>query len=724
MNVFEFYICLRSIRLNSCVRELTLVSRLQKFIISVGGALLLMLSTIVHSQSEVESKLVLGDSARAPHITVSLISEMTHLRPGETNYIGVLLEPDPEWHTYWRNPGDSGEPPVINMSANADIEFGEIQWPIPQAIPIAHLVNYGYEGANLLMLPVSVSQSLTAQEVSITADLSWLVCKEDCIPGYATLDIELPVGESNSTSQYATLFEQTRGLLPVKQWRAGKFEINQESIVVSVSEFEQARIGTAQVWTLFPFRSDIAQHADAQQVVVDGESLSVIVPRSLYFDGEAENLQWLLSNGVVGFYLDTANNLSAINSDSEPQSLSIAALAVFVGMAFLGGLILNLMPCVLPVLSIKAIGLQNIEQRQSIKFAYLTGVLACFNVFALLIIGLQAGGQQVGWGFQMQEPVVVVLLSFLFTFIALVLFDALDVGSRLAGVGESLISGKGWSSNFFTGVLAVIVASPCTAPFMAAALGVALVSEPLVTLLLFNALAVGFALPLTLMYLSPRLKNILPKPGNWMVTFKRVLAFPMLATVAWLCWVYAGQTSSQAQFGLLIALLVFSMCLWLLGQLDTFAARGAAAFVALCSIAVPIYLGATSLTSGNSQQVVADHVKSYSQALLDELKSDNTVVVVNMTADWCITCKVNEHVAFSDPQVMALLKSDSVEYVVGDWTNKNQSILNYLKQYERAGVPLYVIYAGDQHVQVLPQILTPTIIINAINQARKELTND
>lgn len=666
-------------------------------------------------------------NATGPHIEVTLMSEYASLVPGTTTYIGVLLSPDPEWHTYWRNPGDSGEAPVIALSSGSDLTFGQIQWPLPKAIPVAHLVNYGYESQNLLMIPVTVPAQLNDNPVKVTADLSWLVCKEDCIPGFATLTIELPVTGIYSDSESTQLFTSTRAMLPLEQWGQGKFEVNDDTLVVELSDLVNLASNAdidVNDWTLFPFRSDVAQHAAKQQSILDNEILRSVIAKSVYFDGQAETLQWLLSNGEAGIYVTTTNNIMPGDPVSGDTNLSLVSLITFMIMAFVGGLILNLMPCVLPVLSIKALGIQNIQTNLSTKLAYLLGVVVCFNLFAIVIIILQTGGQQVGWGFQMQEPAVIVLLSFLFTFIALVLLDVFHVGSRFAGVGESLVSGKGWSSNFFTGVLAVIVASPCTAPFMAAALGVALVSEPHVTLLLFNALALGFALPLTLLFVSKRFNRLMPKPGAWMNTFKHLLAFPMLATVAWLCWVYAGQTNLQAQFGLLIALIVFCMSLWLMGQLKNSVIKTILTLTAIICISLPVYLAKTLPPSDSNNGQIAQEYTPFSPSTLAALKRDNKVVVVNMTADWCITCKVNEHVAFSDTEVKKILNTDGVSYMVGDWTNKNDTILAYLQQYDRAGVPLYVIYAGEKSIQVLPQILTPNRVINAINQAIKETSDD
>lgn len=656
-------------------------------------------------------------TATGPHIEVSLLNSKNALVPGETIELGILFSPEEQWHTYWRNPGDSGEAPTVKWQSSQKLDFGQIQWPLPYTIRVAHLVNYGYEGDNLLIVPVSIPNDIANRDepVTISADVSWLVCKEDCIPGWATLQISLPINNVAASNLALTHFSETKNKLPNTVYKEGRFELTQEQVVFEIKGLD------ARNWHLFPFKGDLINHAAKQQVLVDGENTRIVVPRSDYFDGKAQTLNWLISDGEVGYYVQ------GLPSDSAPQlssSHSLSALLVFMLMAFTGGLILNLMPCVLPILSIKAIALQNVQQSISHKFAYLAGVVVCFNLFAIVIVVLQQSGQQVGWGFHMQEPVVVLLLAFLFTFIALILLDAMPVSGRFSGVGQSLVSGDTAKSHFATGALAVIVASPCTAPFMAAALGVALVSEAYVTFLLFNALAIGFALPLTLLFLSKRAMAWLPKPGQWMLTFKHILAFPMLITVAWLCWVYAGQLGAQAQFVLLLGLILFCLFAWLLGRSAKPIPKAIFTIAILMSIALPFWVSLTMPSATSSSNSYNTIYESFDKNRLVELRNNNKVVVVNMTADWCITCKVNEQIAFASDDVKTALTQDNVQYVVGDWTNKNDDILQYLTQYERAGVPLYVVYAGNKSKQVLPQILTPNTIIDAIEQAKKELNNE
>lgn len=651
--------------------------------------------------------------AKGEHIDVALISEYQQLSTTQTNWVGVLLSPEAEWHTYWQNPGDSGEAPSVEWSASADLSFGDILWPIPQQIRVAHLLNYGYEEQVLLMVPVDVlSTQGIDDEVKINLSLSWLVCKEDCIPGWAELSITMPIASQPQKSSHASLFASTREQLPNEVMLSAKFEVTEQHLTLAYTPPYQAN------WQLLPLRSDVVQHNQQQQLLSEAGVNSQVITLSDYFIGNVQQLAFLLTDGKAGYYVSATINdipLAELSAD-EPMLMLLL-------MAFIGGLILNVMPCVLPVLSFKALAIGNETMSTTQKLGYAIGVLVCFNLFATVIIALKSSGEAIGWGFHMQEPAVIVLLAFLFVFIALILMDIAPSGARFAGFGQSLISGNGFVSQFFTGVLAVVVASPCTAPFMAAALGVALVSPASTTYLIFTALALGFALPLSLLFMSSRFAKLLPKPGPWMNTFKQLLVFPMLATVVWLVWVYLGQTNSFAQFVLLMSLVGFALMLWLSSQI-----KGRYSWLStLLAIALLLNTLSDSALLGNEQATEQQSKKSavaFSPQQLAQLKNAQQVVLVNMTADWCITCKVNEQVALSSAQVKSAFAQSDVHYLVGDWTNKNATILNFLNQYQRSGVPLYVVYAGNSYQQVLPQILTPDLVVQAINKAKKEITRD
>ncbi|REL36206.1 protein-disulfide reductase DsbD family protein [Thalassotalea euphylliae] len=690
------------------------------------------------------AKLPESSTAQGPHIQVALLNEYKSIwatSDANAQWLGILLSPEDEWHTYWRNAGDSGEPPSVQWQSSTEIEFGEIQWPIPEQIPVAHLVNYGYGGDTLLMVPFTIKHSADLPEtVKITADLSWLVCKEDCIPGWATLTIELPVSDKpvndpSLLSPHAPLFSKTRATLPDNSWLSAQYEITEDYLTLAT------RLPYESNWQLLPFRSDLIQHSSQQQWLLaeNGADANVLLKKSDYFSHSEAAVNFLLSDGNKGFYLTaTLNDLAGAGSVTGGESTSLigierdTSIGLMLVFAFIGGLILNIMPCVLPVLSLKALALAADKQGHSTTgnhWGYLLGILVSFWLFAALILVLKVSGEAIGWGFHLQQPLVIAALCFLFVFIALMLLDVVPniagiLGfSGFSGIGQKLTQGNSFASQFFTGVLAVIVASPCTAPFMATALGVAMVSPPVHTALIFTALALGFALPMTLLTLSPRFVALLPKPGAWMETFKQFLAFPMLATVVWLLWVFLGQTNSLGQLWLLSGLLLFALCLWLASKMAGKASY-TSVVIALFIASYTSYQG-SELVSTQSAEATNNKYEQiaqpFSEQKLATLRNTSQVVVVNMTADWCITCKVNEQVAFTDSDLQQTLAQESVHYLVGDWTNKNSEILAYLTRYQRSGVPLYVVYAGGGKGQVLPQILTPNIVITAIQQAQQEL---
>lgn len=645
---------------------------------------------------------VADSSATGPHIRVQLLSEHSGLQAGKDNWLGVLFSPDPHWHTYWQNPGDSGEPPTLQWTLPAGGTAGDIQWPLPSAIPVAHLVNYGYEGPNLLMVPIHIPETYKDHQMTLSVAVSWLVCREDCIPGWADLSITLPISPEPVPGLNSELFARTRNVLPSQLRLNARHEITAQHLSVA---FQPPLDGD---WQLLPLKAGVTQHNQPQQTVTTESGITALLAKSEYFQSvDGASLDFLLTNGEQGWYLN-----SQLNTGTYQEQTPIWLYGL---MALLGGIILNFMPCVLPVLSIKAMSLRTQGAPGVAKWGYALGVMLSFVGFALLIEILKQSGQMVGWGFHMQEPVVIAMLAYLFVFIALMLMDLAPSGAGLAGIGQSLTQGQGFASQFFTGVLAVLVASPCTAPFMAAALGVALVSDLTVSLWIFMCLGLGFALPLTLLFVFPSLAGLLPRPGAWMQTFRQFLVFPMLATVIWLIWVFAAQAGNLAQAMLLAGLLLFALLIWLAQSRIVLLRRGA-------------LVGALLLVVGQLWQVVGAEAEpvsakqSFSRQALTQLRNRDQVVLVNMTADWCITCKVNEQVALNDKTLKELFAQPDVHYLVGDWTNKNAEILDFLQQYQRSGVPLYVLYTGQRSEQVLPQILTTQLVVNAIQQAREELT--
>lgn len=668
-------------------------------------------------------------SATGPHIEVQLISEFDTLYTNRVNWLGVEFRPEDQWHTYWQNPGDSGEAPTMEWNASVPAHFGNVLWPIPKPIPVAHLTNFGYEGSNLLMVPLEVKEDISGvDEIDISASVSWLVCKEDCIPGSADLTIRLPINHSitnkDNTNEkqfgrHYALFQQTRERLPQASLLQAQYEVIEETINVQIDiNLADSGFESSDLLKLLPLRPDVMQHSGQQRVVVSGTNNNTIfsIPQSDYFIAEDKDLKFLLTDGQRAYYVQASPNTIPVIDDSTHSLL----LLFF--MALVGGVLLNIMPCVLPVLSFKALSMTQATSNQY-WWAYPLGVLVSLNGFALAIMLLKHSGRAIGWGFHMQEPSVIAFLSFLFLLIALMLLDIIPNRGRLSSMGQSLIEGNGFKSHFFTGVLAVIVASPCTAPFMAVALGVALVSELWISLWIFTGLAIGFALPLTLITAWPKAQSWLPKPGAWMNHFKAFLVFPMLATVIWLLWIYQAQMGSASLFILMSALLLFAFLCWV-GTLFKDRLTTVSLLLALVMAVMVITQKHQPYRPDESKQNIPANHQAFSDSLLTELKNNNQVVLVNMTADWCITCKVNEQVAFNNDTFDSLIARPDVHYLVGDWTNKNPNLLEYLQSYKRSGVPLYVVYAGTHSSEVLPQVLTVNRVNNAIQNALKEVNHE
>ncbi|ALS98889.1 protein-disulfide reductase DsbD family protein [Lacimicrobium alkaliphilum] len=651
--------------------------------------------------------LLASPTATGQHIEVALVSEHQKLKKNVTNWVGLYLQPEQQWHTYWRNPGDSGEPPRIDWQLPAGVSAGDILWPIPQAIDVAHLTNYGYEGNNLLMVPLTLGESVQGP-VQLIADVSWLVCKEDCIPGWATLSLNLEVSDTTQPSEHAGLFAQTRQQLPLASDKQASHEFADNQLLVSISGVEKDQ------WRLFPFRSDLIQHAGEQQAYREGDTLTLSIEVSDYLNQPAESFDFLLSDGKQGLYLQSTLRTGPVGNNAATATAT--PLYLYLLMAFAGGLILNIMPCVFPILCFKAMSLKQQSPVQWQHLGYATGIFVSFWLFALVISLLKLSGQTVGWGFHLQNPLIIALLTYLFFAIGLMLLNTLPVGSRLAGLGDKLTRGQGFGSQFFTGVLAVIVASPCTAPFMAAALGVAMVSDMLTSWLIFSFLALGFALPLTLLVMLPSLNRLLPKPGSWMEHFKQLLAFPIFATCVWLLWIYQHQVGGTQQAMLMLGLLAIALLCWQC-RLGSKTGRVVLIICAVALIISPLIWPA----SENKVERRDTLALNFSPDRLRQLQQDNQVILLNMTADWCISCKVNEQTALSSERVRQALQQPDTHYMVGDWTNKNQQILEFLNHYQRSGVPLYVVYGGTSHVEILPQLLTVNMVIDALNRAKKEI---
>ncbi|OQW60874.1 MAG: hypothetical protein A4S17_09880 [Proteobacteria bacterium HN_bin10] len=672
-------------------------------------------------------------------VDIGLHSSRAAVAPGE-RFTVVLRETINEgWHTYWRNPGDSGQPTELTWRLPPGWSAGDIQWPAPEAVPFAMLVNYGYEGE--VLFPIEVLAPANARigsNVTLTADAYWLVCSDICIPEEGTVSLTLPIAaQGRDDPQWAPRIAEAVADLPRRAEGAAAITAGSPARL-SVALADARRIRNPR---FFPFERDVMEAAAAQSPRVGSTGVSFTLT-----PGVRDNLGEATLDGLVvyeveegGAWIRRAVEISAQPGDAivgtqdapatfsadyplaelegagaaalEAPAMTGVALLVAIGLAFLGGLILNVMPCVLPVLSVKALafagGVQAGEARRH-GLLYFAGVMATFLALAGVLIALRGAGEAVGWGFQLQAPWVTSLLALLFFVIGLNLLGVFEFGAGAQNVGSGLASKNGDAGAFFTGALAVVAATPCTAPFMATAIGAALTQSSLATLLIFAALGLGFALPLTLLHFAPGLQKLVPKPGPWMERVRNVLAFPMFATAVWLTWVLTEQAGAEGTIALLalfvaVTFLILSSRwgrLWLAFGVLQLAITGAFVWRPLLGV--------------ETEQVLAS--EPWSAARVAELRSEGRGVFVNFTAAWCVTCKVNEVAALSRPQVARTFTEENVAYLVGDWTNRNDEIASELARHGRAGVPLYLFYpAGGGEPMVLPQMLSEDLVLETIS---------
>lgn len=635
--------------------------------------------------------------ATALHMQVELIAEQALPVNGQEYWVGVLFQPEDHWHVYWKNPGDSGTPPTIKWALPAGASAGEIRWPAPQRLSVPPLMDYGYEGSTLLMVPI---RGLSASAVGdLAARVDWLVCQKTCIPGKAELRLRLP-----AVSPRRSEFERTRARLPHKA--------SDPSIVARDHGAEfvldlPARLSEEPVF--FPDEPLQIDHPAPQKLErLEGGGARLVLRKSDQLSGTVKRLGGLIEYGPKErrASAEIAAPVSGGMVGSEGWSAWLQALI----FAFLGGLILNLMPCVFPVLSIKVLAFMkqkdheiHLQRRHALVYAL--GVILAFWTLTAVLLGLRAAGEQIGWGFQLQSPAFVAVLAGMLFFFGLSLVGVFEIGGAVLGAGQALTRGEGYVSSFFTGVLATLVATPCTAPFMGSAVGYAL-SQPLpIVFGVFTALALGLALPYVALAWFPNAGRLLPRPGRWMETFKQLMAFPIFATVIWLVWVYGLQTDVHGVLRVLSALLLLSIGGWAMGRYRGRIGKGVA--VAMAALAVWTSLSVTSRSRW----------EPYSQVLVTNLRSKHETVFIDFTAAWCVSCKVNELIALSSDKVVAEFKRKKVRLVKGDWTTHDPQITEALRQFGRSGVPFYVLYYFDgqrEQVMTLPEVLTPQTVLDVL----------
>jgi len=679
-------------------------------------------------------------SELASHSEISLYQERTKLRSG-VNWLAVELTPRSGWHTYWENPGDSGAAPLFFWDLPNGVTAGAPEFQAPSRIPVAHLMNYGYKDASVILLPLTVSEDLAGGKVTFDLAVEWLVCEIECVPQVVEWQFELEVAKAAPVDEAtAALFAEARAKLPADSYWSGTLtlaEVSSELQLYMTGE-EAAAVSDAY---FFPAEDGVATYAGDQAFVLNAEGALLRIPRArgartpqsgngllmvTFKDGTSQTFRLfpMLKAGEAPLQGETAlpsgsagaGSAGAGSAGSGPAvSVPIWQAAVF---AFLGGLILNLMPCVFPVLSLKAFAFvsanyKTAANRRREGWAYTLGIWASFMVIVAVLQFLREGGAAIGWGFQLQEPLFIAFMAAVMVMVALSLAGMFNISFGLEGTGQGLASREGTQGAFFKGVLAALVATPCTAPLMAPAIGFALTQSLPVVVMVFSLLALGLALPFLLLSYSGKVAAMMPKPGAWMEIVKQLLAFPMLLTAVWLFYVFDLQAGPTATLMLLVAIIFLVFAVWLATRFTSSAMRIVAVVVAIATVAAFVYQSKDA--APRAAATAAEDEGAYSEARLAELRAEGKPVFVYFTAEWCITCKVNEQVALFRDDTQQAFKDKGVVTLKGDWTNRNDQIAAVLARYGRAGVPLYLYFpAGADQAIVLPEVLTVGTILDAL----------
>ena len=678
-----------------------------------------------------------GNTVATDNVKARLVGETSAIAPGQSFWVALEFDIRDGWHTYWRNPGDSGQATKLTWQLPPGFTAGDIVWTTPHRFEIPPLVNYGYARHAVHLVNVTAPKNLpVGTPVVLSAKASWLVCSDVCIPEDASLQLKLPVGAQPGAADPAdaALFASARGELPSAELAATTARIRNGRLVIALGKEWGATLPQIKSLAFFPYDDGGIEYA-APQTLSRGENAVELDMQLGYQPPKGGTVRGVLlateqsGSDTVTVPMEIAASFTGAGDagDARNASASLPALLLF---AILGGLILNLMPCVFPVLSIKAIGL--VEQAKKHPAAvrakgmvFALGVISSMLCLAAVLLALRSGGEQIGWGFQLQSPLFVTFLVYLLLAVGLNLSGVFEVGGGLAGVGDGLTQGDSYRASFFTGVLTTLVATPCTAPYMAFAVGAALTQPPIAALGIFAALGFGLALPYLLLSFAPWMRRALPKPGAWMDTLKQVFAFPIYASAAWLLWVLAQQTSSFGLGAALAGAILIAFAAWAYQKSKSSSTGGRVTALATAALAVLLALvlpvrfadvaaASPSVSAGGAH--AADQWQPYDAAEVAKLSAAGQPLLVNFTASWCLTCLVNERNAFADSAVQEIFRSRRVTLMKGDWTNRDPAITRALASFGRAGVPLYVVYnskPGSSEPVVLPQLLTASVVQQA-----------
>lgn len=693
-------------------------------------------------------------SAEESPVSIELIAENQTVQPGKPFWVALRFHINEGWHTYWKNPGEMGMPMKVEWTLPADYKIDSFEWPVPLRFDNAGINGYGYEGDVVFLTQITPSSSTPIEkQAELIAHVSWLVCSSTtCLPGKG--DAKLVVNTDNKTpllnEKMTQIFADARRKIPQKQ---GPFQVKRHTDGrLQVQLPSNHPFENKEEWSIdfYPSNEGHINSAEKPQFV---DSNAVILKEQ---QGETHLLQGVLvftGKETYAFEIDSpieqassaialadhqATTTTPVVTNNAPKDFE-GGLALALVFAFVGGMLLNLMPCVLPVISFKIMGfIQIAGQSRSLIFKhgllFSLGVILSFWCLAGLMLVLQAYGESVGWGFQLQEPIFIAILSALMLIIGLNMFGLFEVGLSVASwAGQTQADAKkesgGLFNSFLSGILATAVATPCTGPFLGSAVGFAFTLSAPLALLVFTFLGLGMAFPYLLLSIFPSFLRFLPKPGAWMVTFKEIVGFVMMATVLWLVWIFGAQTSNMAVTLLLLSFLFVSMACWIYGKWSVPTTHRFERSVAyICAIGL-IALSGLVIMTATSSSMAEDHMIAYNSSSggstrvgsiedwepfslerIAELQKAGTPVFVDFTAKWCLICQAN-HLVLSQEEVTSKMAAQGVVKMKADWTKNDETITEELRKFGRNSVPLYVFYgAPDEQPRILPQILTADVI--------------
>lgn len=685
-------------------------------------AMLAMIMLASHAFAEV---------ATTARTETSLTANVKAINSGKAFWALLHIKLKEGWHTYWKNPGDSGTSPILQWTLPKGFTAGEIAYQAPERLPTGPLMDYGYNNDAYYLIPLQAPGALQPHATSIIMlKAQWLVCKDVCVPEKAEFSLVLPVAVEAASSTEAALIDELVGKLPKPVTEIAQYAI--EGGNVRFTAILPEAVGDIRSASFFPATDGIIANMAEQKTEIQGSHIAFTIKQgdnaaltegegvvSLFAgDGQRKDYAIKLKKGVPETSVKPVSEIKT--AKPQPQQGADLTLYSSVLLALLGGLILNLMPCVLPILSLKVLSVAKKAKshRSAVRgqaLAYTFGVVLSFMALAVLLITLQKlAGESLGWGFQMQSPVFVSLLSIVMFLVGLNLSGAYELPVMFGNVGGQKAAEDSTVGSFLTGVLAVVVATPCTAPFMAPAIGFALTQTTPAVLAIFAALGIGLAAPFLLFSIFPSLASLLPKPGAWMLVLRQFLAFPIYLTVVWLLWVLAGEAGANGAAIAMLGMVGAAFCMFLFER-ESALAWVVGAVLAVAGIAAMLHY-VEAMPRMRQPVALGDQAEPYSPSRLEELRKAGKPVFVDATAQWCITCKVNETVALARPEVKEAFHAKGITTLVADWTNGDPEITKYLQSFGRSGVPIYVYYPAGGEPVVLPQLLTPNTVLEAIGK--------